>query len=56
MDDIDGELVDNRLGRLAGIAACVLMLMRLGRLLDSGTEAPAWQLIMIASAFLGSII
>ena len=56
MDDIDGGLVDNRLGRLAGIAAFVLMLMRLGRLLDSGTEAPAWQLIMIASAFLGGVI
>ncbi len=48
--------MDNRLGRLAGIAAFVLMLLRLGRLLDSGTEAPAWQLIMIASAFLGGVI
>ncbi|HEY4606197.1 MAG TPA: hypothetical protein VIH55_01000, partial [Acidimicrobiia bacterium] len=56
MDDIDEELVDNRLGRIAGIAAFVLMLMRLGRLLDSGAEAPAWQLIMIASAFLGAVI
>ncbi|MGC2240668.1 MAG: DUF3488 and transglutaminase-like domain-containing protein [Acidimicrobiia bacterium] len=48
--------MDNRLGRLAGIAAFALMLLRLGRLLDSGTEAPAWQLIMIASAFLGGVI
>jgi transglutaminase-like putative cysteine protease len=56
LDVIDEELMDNRLGRLAGIAAFVLMLMRLGRLLDTGTEAPAWQLIMIASAFLGGVI
>jgi transglutaminase-like putative cysteine protease len=48
--------MDNRLGRLAGVVAFVLMLLRLGRLLDSGTEAPAWQLIMIASAFLGGVI
>lgn len=48
--------MDNRLGRLVGITAFVLMLLRLGRLLDSGTEAPAWQLIMIASAFLGGVI
>ncbi len=48
--------MDNRLGRLAGLAAFVLMLLRLGRLLDSGVEAPAWQLIMIASAFLGGVI
>ncbi len=48
--------MDNRLGRIAGIAAFVLMLLRLGRLLDSGPEAPAWQLIMIASAFLGGVV
>jgi transglutaminase-like putative cysteine protease len=48
--------MDNRLGRLAGIAAFVLMLLRLGRLLDSGPEAPAWQMIMIASAFLGGVV
>jgi len=49
--------MDNRLGRLAGIAAFVLMLIRLGdKLLDSGIEAPAWQMIMIASAFLGGVI
>jgi transglutaminase-like putative cysteine protease len=56
LDDNDEELMDNRLGRLAGIAAFVVMLLRLGRLLDSGGEAPAWQLIMIASAFLGGVI
>ncbi len=48
--------MDNRLGRLAGVAAFVLMLARLGRLLDAGNEAPAWQLIMIASVFLGGVI
>jgi transglutaminase-like putative cysteine protease len=48
--------MDNGLGRIAGVAAFVLMLLRLGRLLDSGAEAPAWQLIMVASAFLGGVI
>jgi len=56
MDDGNGEPMDNGLGRLAGVAAFVLMLLRLGRLLDSGPEAPAWQLIMVASAFLGGVI
>ena len=48
--------MDNGLGRLAGAAAFVLMLIRLGRLLDTGPEAPDWQLIMLASAFLGGVI
>ena len=48
--------MDNGLGRIAGAAAFVLMLLRLGRLLDSGPEAPDWQLIMLASAFLGAVI
>ena len=48
--------MDNGLGRLAGAAAFVLMLVRLGRLLDAGPEAPDWQLIMLASAFLGGVI
>ena len=52
----DEDIMDNRLGRLAGIAAFALMLLRLGRLIESGGEAPAWQLIMIASAFLGAVI
>jgi transglutaminase-like putative cysteine protease len=48
--------MDNGLGRLAGAAAFVLMLVRLTRLLDTGPEAPDWQLIMLASAFLGGVI
>jgi transglutaminase-like putative cysteine protease len=48
--------MDNGIGRLAGAAAFALMLARLGRLLDAGPEAPDWQLIMIASAFLGGVI
>lgn len=46
----------NGLGRVAGAAAFVMMLFRLGELLDSGPEAPDWQLIMLASAFLGGVI
>jgi transglutaminase-like putative cysteine protease len=56
LDDRDEELMDNGLGRLAGGAAFVLMLVRLGRLLDTGPEAPDWQLIMLASALLGGVI
>lgn len=48
--------MDNRLGRIAGVAAFALMLLRLGRLLDSGVDAPAWEVIMIASAFLGGVV
>jgi transglutaminase-like putative cysteine protease len=48
--------MDNGLGRLTGAAAFVLMLVRLGRLLDTGPEAPDWQLIMLAAAFLGGVI
>jgi transglutaminase-like putative cysteine protease len=56
LDHRDEELMDGSLGRVAGVAAFALMLMRLGRLLDSGTEAPAWEMIMIAAAFLGGVI
>jgi transglutaminase-like putative cysteine protease len=48
--------MDNRLGRIAGIAAYGLMIIRLSRLLESGRDVPAWHLIMIASAFLGGVI
>jgi transglutaminase-like putative cysteine protease len=56
VDDRNEKLMGNGLGRLAGAAAFVMMLLRLGELLDSGPEAPDWQLIMIASAFLGGVI
>ena len=53
-DDEDG--MDNSLGRLAGLAAFVLMLARMGRLLDTSEQAPQWQLIMVAAAFLGGVV
>ena len=56
LDDKDRDIVDNRLGLLVGLGAFALMLLRLGRLIESGGDAPAWQLIMIASAFLGAVI
>jgi transglutaminase-like putative cysteine protease len=56
LDDRNEKLMGSGLGRLAGAAAFVLMLLRLGELLDSGPEAPNWQLIMLASAFLGGVI
>ncbi len=48
--------MDNSLGRLAGLAAFVLMLTRMGRLLDTSEQAPQWQLIMIAAALLGGVV
>lgn len=49
-------MVGNTLSRLAGVAAFGLMIVRLGRLLETGVDAPAWHLILIASAFLGGVI
>ncbi len=48
-------MVSNTLSRVAGIAAFALMIARLGRLLETGGDAPAWHLILIAAAFLGGI-
>ncbi len=48
--------MDNRLGRIAGVAAFGLMMGRLSRLIESGGSAPSWQLIMVASAFLGGVV
>jgi transglutaminase-like putative cysteine protease len=56
LDDRDEKLMGNGLGRLAGAAAFVMMLLRLGQLLETGPEAPDWELIMIASTFLGGVI
>jgi Transglutaminase-like superfamily/TgpA N-terminal domain len=50
------DMVSNTLSRVAGLAAFALMIARLGRLLDTGTDAPAWNLILIASAFLGGVV
>ncbi|HEU4318914.1 MAG TPA: transglutaminase domain-containing protein [Acidimicrobiia bacterium] len=44
-----------RLGQLAGILAFVLMIGRLGRLFLTGRTEPQWQLILLASAFLGAV-
>lgn len=48
--------MDSRLGRITGIAAFLIMLVRLGRLMETGSGLPAWHLIMIASAFLGGVV
>ena len=50
------NVVKHGLGRIAGITAFSLMIVRLGGLLESGGDAPGWQLIMVASAFLGGVI
>jgi hypothetical protein len=49
--------MDNSLGRVAGFAAFVLMVARVGgRLLDNSEQAPQWQLIMVAAAFMGGVV
>ena len=45
-----------RFGQLAGFVAFALVLGRLGRLLLTGPGTPKWQLILVASAFLGGIV
>ena len=42
-------------GQLAGALAFILALGRLSRLFEGGPEAPPWQLILFASAFLGAV-
>ena len=44
-----------RLGQLAGLLAFVLGVARMGRLLETGPEYPPWQIILVASAFLGGV-
>lgn len=44
-----------RVGQLAGLLAFVIGLSRLGRLLETGPQYPPWQLILVASAFLGGV-
>ncbi len=48
--------MDRRLGQLAGIFALVLVVGRLGRLLQSGPEMPQWRLILVASTVLGGVV
>lgn len=43
------------LGQLAGLLALVIALGRMGRLFEGGPDTPPWQLIIIASAFLGGV-
>jgi transglutaminase-like putative cysteine protease len=57
MDERDEELMDRRLGRIAGIVALGLVLARLFlRLLLRGPGIPPWPLILVASALLGGIV
>ena len=48
--------MESRLGKLAGVAAFALMLVRLGRLLERGQDVPNWPLILVASAILGGVV
>lgn len=44
-----------RVGQLSGLLAFTLAIGRLGRLLEGGDETAPWQLILVASAFLGGV-
>jgi transglutaminase-like putative cysteine protease len=50
------DIMGRRLGQLAGLYALVLVLARLGRLLQSGPDLPRWHLILIAATLLGAIV
>ena len=56
MDECDEELVERRLGRIAGITAIALVLARLGRLVLSGEGMPQWPLLLVAGALLGGVL
>lgn len=45
-----------RLGQLTGVLALLLVIGRLGRLLQSGPDLVQWRLILVASVFLGGVI
>lgn len=45
-----------RIGQVAGAAGLVMVIVRLGRLLQSGPEIVQWELILVASVFLGGVI
>jgi transglutaminase-like putative cysteine protease len=55
MDDLDWSSVGRRIGQLAGALAFVIMMGRLGRLLETGPQYPSWNLILAASTFLGGV-
>lgn len=48
--------MDKRVGRIAGFLAFVLLVARLGRLMESANPAPAWHVVIFASVFLGGVI
>ena len=46
----------HRLGRLVGVAAFALVVMRLDRVLDTGPDTPDWRLVGVAAAVLGALV
>jgi transglutaminase-like putative cysteine protease len=47
--------VGYRIGQLAGLFGFILVIGRLGRLLQTGPTEPRWNLILVAAAFLGAV-
>ncbi|MFP4552779.1 MAG: transglutaminaseTgpA domain-containing protein [Actinomycetota bacterium] len=55
MDQVGWRFMGRGLGQLSGALAVILALGRLGRLFEGGPDTPPWQLILVASAFLGGV-
>lgn len=55
MAHLDWRSVGYRIGQLAGLLGFVLVMGRLGRLLQAGPTEPQWNLILTAAAFLGAV-
>ncbi len=48
--------MERRFGWIVGAAVFLLVLTRLGRLVESGPETPRWGLVMAATAILGALV
>lgn len=56
MVDSDGLGMAHRLGRIVGVAAFALVVLRLDRVLDTSPDTPDWRLVGVAAAVLGALV
>jgi len=56
LDERNEDIMERRVGQLAGLLGFVLVMGRLGRLLLSGDDHLQWRLILLASAILGGVV
>lgn len=45
-----------RLGRIVGLVAFAMVLLRLDRVLETSTESPSWALVAVSTALLGGLV